>query len=175
MAIPWEMVAGMLMIFAARVCDVTIGTVRLIFLTRGQKYPAALLGFVEVFIFIVAISQVLRGELNALLVFGYCSGFAVGTIVGVTIEERIALGYSLIRVFSQEKGSEIAQALRDADFGVTETFGQGRSGSVAILETAVRRRDVPTVQRIVGKLDGHAFVVMDEARTLFQGYLRKGK
>lgn len=175
MPLPWDAVLGMLFIFAMRVCDVTIGTVRLIFLTRGRKYEAAALGFVEVFIFIVAIGQVLRGPVSWWNILGYCAGFATGTIVGISIEERIALGFSLVRVFSSDKGGEIAQALREADFGVTETFGHGRSGAVSIIETAVHRRDVPRVQRIVAGVDDRAFVVMDEARSIFQGYLRKGK
>lgn len=173
--IPENVILGALFIFFMRVCDVTIGTVRLILLTRGQKYYAALLGFFEVMIFVVAISQVIRNANNIWNILGYCAGFAVGNIVGVTIEERIALGFSCLRIFTQEKGEEMAEALRKADFGVTETFGQGRAGLVHILETAVHRKDTAKVYKIVSEIDPKAFVVMDECRSIFQGYLRKGK
>jgi uncharacterized protein YebE (UPF0316 family) len=175
MPIPWDVVLGAVFIFCMRVCDVTIGTIRLILLTRGQKYYAAALGFFEVMIFVVAISQVIRSENNVWNILGYCAGFAVGNIVGVTLEERIALGHSCLRIFTQDKGDEMADALRQADFGVTETFGQGRSGTVRILETAVRRKDTMRVYKVVSEIDPKAFVVMDECRSIFQGYLRKGK
>jgi len=175
MVIPWDLILGALFIFGMRVCDVSIGTVRLIFLTRGQKYYAAFLGFFEVLIFLLAISQVIRNSNNWWNILGYCAGFATGNIVGVTIEERIAMGYSLVRVFTHDKGSEVAQALRESDFGATETVGQGRDGIVSIVETAVHRKDVPRVQQIIAQVDDKAFVVTDEARSIFQGYLRKGK
>lgn len=175
MVVPWEMILGGLFIFVMRICDVTLGTIRLILLTRGQKYHAAALGFFEVLIFLVAISAVIRSADNVWNVLGYCAGFAVGNIVGVTIEERIALGYSMIRIFTSNKGAEIAQALRSNDFGATETFGQGRDGVVSIVVTAVRRRDVGQVQRTVGQVDDNAFIVIDEARNIFQGYLGKSK
>jgi len=175
MVVPWELILGGLFIFVMRICDVTLGTIRLILLTRGQKYYAAALGFFEVLIFLVAISAVLRSSDSVWNVLGYCAGFAVGNIVGVTIEERIALGYSLIRIFTCDKGAEIAQVLRANDFGATETFGQGRDGLVSIVVTAVRRRDVPQVQQAVSQIDDKAFIVIDEARSIFQGYLRKTK
>lgn len=176
MVLPLDLVLGGLFIFGCRICDVSIGTVRLILLTRGQKYYAAVLGFFEVFIFIVAISQVIRNANNWWNVLGYCAGFAAGNIVGVTIEERIAFGFSLVRIFSPDKGAHIAAALRDNDYGATETFGQGKDGPISIVETAVRRRDVARVQQIVAQIDDKAFVVIDEARSIFQGYLRrKGK
>lgn len=175
MIISESVVLGAVFICLMRVCDVTIGTIRLILLTRGQKYYAALLGFFEVMIFVVAISQVIRNENNVWNILGYCTGFAIGNIVGVTLEEHIALGFSCLRIFTQEKGEEMAEALRKADFGVTQTFGQGRSGIVHIVETAVRRKDTMKVYKVVSEVDPKAFVVMDECRSIFQGYLRKGK
>jgi len=173
--IPEDVVLGSIVIFFMRVCDVTIGTVRLILLTRGQKYHAAFLGFFEVMIFVVAISQVIRSANNIWNILGYCAGFATGNIVGVTLEERIGLGFACLRIFTQDKGEEMAQVLRKADFGVTETLGQGLSGIVHILETIVHRKDAQKVYKIVSEVDPKAFVVMDECRSIFQGYLRKGK
>ena len=175
MAIPWDVILGGALIFVMRVCDVSIGTIRLILLTRGRKYHAAMLGFFEVLIFLIAISEVVRNANNVANILGYCAGFAVGNIVGVTLEERIALGFSLVRVFTHQKGEEIADALRTADFGATETFGQGRDGVVSIIETAVHRRDLPKVQKLIAQIDNKAFVVVDEARGIFRGHLRKGK
>ena len=157
-----------------RICDVSLGTVRLIFLTRGQKYYAAALGFVEVTIFLIAISEVIRGVGNNwLYIFAYAGGFATGNIIGVMLEERIAMGYSLVRVFTHKRGFEVAEALRNADFGATEISGQGRDGTVYIVETFVRRRDLAAVRKLVCDVDPKAFLVVDEARSLFQGYVNR--
>lgn len=174
MAIPWDLILGAVFIFAMRICDVSLGTMRLIFLTRGQKYHAAALGFVEVTIFLIAISEVIRGVgTNWLYIFAYSAGFAAGNIIGVMLEERIAMGYSLVRIFTHKHGFEMAEALRNADFGATEIFGQGRDGTVYIVETVVRRKDLPFVQKLARDMDAKAFLVIDEARSLFQGYLSR--
>jgi len=175
MSLPWGALLGALLIFVMRLCDVSIGTVRLILLTRGQKYYAALLGFFEVMIFILAISQVLQNDLSMWNVFAYCAGFAAGNIVGVALEERIALGFSCVRVFTQAKATELSAALREADFGVTQLLGRGRDGKVYVLETAVRRGDVPNVCRIAAEQDGQAFVMVESCVSVFQGHMRQGK
>jgi len=175
MALPWDTLLGALLIFVMRLCDVSIGTVRLILLTRGKKYYAALLGFFEVMIFILAIGQVIQNDLSMWNVLAYCAGFAAGNIVGATLEERIALGFSCVRVFTRDRGTELSAALRQADFGVTQMLGRGREGRVYVVETAVRRRDVPYVHRIATQMDGNAFVMVDQCRSVFQGHMRKGK
>ena len=173
MTLPWGALLGALLIFVMRLCDVSIGTIRLILLTRGKKYYAALLGFFEVLIFILAISQVLQNDLSMWNVLAYCAGFAAGNIVGAALEERIALGFSCVRVFTHDKGTELCAALRQADFGVTQMLGRGRDGRVYIVETAVRRRDVPYVHRIATQLDGSAFVTVDQCGSVFQGHVRR--
>ena len=173
MTLPWSVILGGLLIFVMRLCDVSIGTVRVILLTRGKKYYAAALGFFEVMIFILAISRVIQNDLSMWNVFAYCAGFAAGNIVGATLEERIALGFSCVRVFSRDRGTELSAALRQADFGVTEMLGRGREGRVYVVETAVRRRDVPYVHRIATRMDKDAFVTVDQCGSVFQGHVRR--
>jgi uncharacterized protein YebE (UPF0316 family) len=171
--IPWDLVLGGLAICGMRMCDVTMDTIRLILLTRGRKYVAASIGFFQIMIYIVAIGAVLRGPMSWYNIIGYCTGFALGNIIGVTVEERIAMGYSLLRaVVSIDKGPLVAGALRASDFGCTETIGQGKDGGVCIVESVLHRRDVPRAKRVVAGVDDKAFVVVDEARSIFQGYLR---
>jgi len=173
MGIPWDLVLSGLLICGLRICDVTMDTIRLIMLTRGRKYFAAIIGFGQSMIFIVAIASVLRGPLNLYNVIGYCSGFALGNIIGVALEERIAMGYVRMRAYTAaDKGPLIAGALRANDFGCTETAGQGRDGSVCVVECVLARRDVAQAQRVIAGVDDKAFVVVDEARSIFQGYLR---
>ena len=171
----WGALVGALIIFIMRLCDVSIGTVRVILLTRGKKYYAALLGFFEVMTFLLAISQVIKNDLSTWNVLAYCAGFAAGNVVGATLEERIALGFSSVKVFTRNKGTELSAALRQADFGATQMFARGQEGRVQVVETAVRRREVPYVQRIAIQMDTEAFVVVDQCESVFHGHMRHRK
>ena len=169
-----EAILGGLLIFCLRLCDVTLGTLRIVMTVRGRKLFAALFGFIEVTIFVVAISRVVRNMGNPWLVLGYSSGFAAGTLVGMTIEERLALGWTVVRIISTDLSKRVAEALRQASFGVTEMSGQGMRGTVQIFEVVVRRTDLPKVLQTVDQVDSKAFVTVEETRRVYRGWrLRK--
>ena len=179
MAVDWGFMYAWVLIplgiFFARILDVSLGTLRIIFVSKGIIKLAPIIGFFEVLIFVLAISQVLQNDLSVWNVVAYCAGFAAGNIAGAALEEQIALGFSSVRVITRHSGTELSAALRRADFGVTQMFGLGREGIVDVVETAVRRRDVPCVHRIATQLDENAFVMVDQNRSVFQGHLRQGK
>ena len=162
---------GPLIIFLLRVCDVSMATLRLISAVRGQKLMATALGFVEILIWIVAVATVVRNLGSPLLVIGYAAGFAAGTYVGMTIEEKLAFGFAEVRIVSRQTGVEIAEALRDLGFGVTEMLGQGREGRVEILTTVVPRRMLRHLLDEVNHWDDEAFVVVEEPRSIQRGWL----
>ena len=169
-----EAILGGLLIFCLRLCDVTLGTLRIVMTVRGRKLFAALFGFIEVTIFVVAISRVVRNMGNPWLVLGYSSGFAAGTLVGMTIEERLALGWTVVRIISTDLSKRVAEALRQVGFGVTEMSGQGMRGTVQIFEVVVRRADLPKVLQTVDQVDSKAFVTVEETRRVYRGWrLRK--
>jgi uncharacterized protein YebE (UPF0316 family) len=168
-------IAGGLIIFCLRLTAASMTAMRTILTIRGQKVPVALLGFVEVSIWVIAISQVLSSLDNVWSIVGYSSGFAAGTIVGMTIEERLALGYVGIHIISMSKGSKIAQALREVGCGVTMTIGHGQSGPVTVLNTIIRRKNAPGALEVVASVDSDAFVTVEEARYIRRGYIRPGK
>lgn len=169
-----EAILGGLLIFCLRLCDVTLGTLRIVMTVRGRKLFAALFGFIEVTIFVVAISRVVRNMGNPWLVLGYSSGFAAGTLVGMTIEERLALGWTVVRIISTDLSKRVAEALRQVGFGVTEMSGQGMRGTVQIFEVVVRRTDLPKVLQTVDQVDSKAFVTVEETRRVYRGWrLRK--
>jgi uncharacterized protein YebE (UPF0316 family) len=145
---------GGLLIFVLRLTDVTLGTLRILMTVRGRKPYAALIGFIEVTIFIVAISQVVRNVDNIWNVLGYSAGFAAGTLVGMTIEERLALGWTVVRIISSDAGTRLAAALREAGFGVTEMSGRGMRNTLQIVES----------------LDPKAFVTVEETRRVYRGW-----
>lgn len=165
-----EAILGGLLIFVLRLTDVTLGTMRILMTVRGRKLLAALIGFVEVTIFIVAISRVVRNVNNIWLVLGYSAGFAAGTLVGMTIEEHLALGWTVVRVISSDLGKGVADALRTAGFGVTEMAGHGMKGDVSVFEVVVRRADLPTVLQTIDQVDGKAFVTVEETRRVYRGW-----
>lgn len=162
---------GPLFIFLLRIGDVSIATLRLLSAVRGRKVVAAGLGFFEILIWILAIGTVVRHFSSPLLVIGYAAGFAAGTYVGITIEEKLALGLAEVRVISRGTGVEIAEALRSLGFAVTEILGQGREGRVEILYTIVKRRSLKRLSEEVERWDPDAFVVVEEPRSIQRGWL----
>ena len=165
----WTPFIGGLVVFLLRVGSVALGTMRQIIVVRGHRYLGAVFGFFEVLIFLMAISKVVQ-EGNWSDIIGYCLGFSIGTIVGAIIEEQVALGYSLVHVITREKAGEIATALRDRGFGVTEMVGEGRDGLVFILEVVARRKDVRALRRCVESIYDRAFITIEEAYSVQRGY-----
>jgi uncharacterized protein YebE (UPF0316 family) len=165
-----EAILGGLLIFVLRLSDVTLGTMRILMTVRGRKLLAAAIGFVEVTIFIVAISRVVRNVDNIWLVVGYSAGFATGTFVGMTLEEHLALGWTVVRVISSDLSKHVADVLRTAGFGVTEMAGHGLKGDVGIFEVVVRRSDLPKVVQLIDQADVKAFVTVEETRRVYRGW-----
>ncbi len=168
-----EAIIGGMLIFFARVVNVSMGTVRSLMAMRGQAKLATVISFFESLIFILAISQVLQNVDNIWNILGYSSGFAVGTWTGLKIEERLALGYAEVQVITQSAGNELANALRDAGYGVTEVVGQGLRGQVRVLTVVANRRDVPAITELASRIDEKAFVTVDSASRVHRGYIQR--
>ncbi len=164
-----------LLIFCLRVIDVSMGTVRMIMIMRGMRKWAALIGFFEVSIWVVAISRVI-GHIDTLWsVIGYGGGFATGTLLGMWIEGKLALGNVDVRVISMTKGREIAQQVRQAGYGATQLQAEGQSGPVYIVSVVAPRKKVPDIMRLVNKVDATAFVTVEEARYVMRGHRQLAK
>jgi uncharacterized protein YebE (UPF0316 family) len=163
-----------LVIFLLRVFNNAIGTVRVVLITRDMRFGAAVLGFIEALTFAVVISSVVKDLGNFLNLTAYCLGFSVGGYVGMAIEARFVTSYMIANVISKESGHEIALALREKGYGVTEINGSGRDGDVQMLQSIIARRDVPDVVKIVRSTCGDAFVSLSEVRSLERGWLRRG-
>jgi uncharacterized protein YebE (UPF0316 family) len=166
-----ETFIGAGLIFVARLVNVTLSTLRTLLGMRGQKYLATGLSFFEALIFILVISQVLQDVNNVWNVLAYSSGFAAGTLVGLWIEGKIALGYATVRVVSRNGGETVASALRRAGHGVTEEAGEGQAGQVQVLTTVVKRRKIPTIMALVDRADETAFVTVEETSRVYQGHI----
>ncbi|HID86004.1 MAG TPA: DUF2179 domain-containing protein [Anaerolineae bacterium] len=167
-----DIVLGAILIFLARLINVAMATVRTLLSIRGQKTLTAVLGFFEALIFVLTISQVLQNLGNVWNLLGYCSGFAAGSLVGIEIEGRLALGYVIVRVVSRHNGDEVTRALRQAGYGVTESIGRGMAGKVRIIDTVVKRKDVPEVTDLINRADARAFITVEDASRVQRGYIQ---
>jgi uncharacterized protein YebE (UPF0316 family) len=161
-----------LFVFLMRVIDMSLDTLRLLFVMRGRKYLAGGIGVIQATVFILAVSTVLRGPLDPFTVAGYALGFGTGIVIGIVAEQRLALGHAMLRVYSPTAGEVIAEAMRAASFAVTEFIAHGRDGEITVINSAIARRDIARAQTIVKQIDPGAFITVDEIQPLQRGYFR---
>ncbi len=159
-------------IFSLRVADMSLDTLRLLFVVRGKKGIAWGLGFFQSVIFVIAITSVLENLDNPLNIIGYAAGFATGNVVGMLIEERLPIGHVKLSIVSTSRGAALSQSLRAAGFAVTEIPARGKDGMVSMLSVSVRRKDVTKVETIVREQDAEAFVIAEDVRPLRHGFWR---
>jgi uncharacterized protein YebE (UPF0316 family) len=158
------------LIFALRLGDMSLDTLRVLFVMRGRKAIAWVLGFFQALIFVLAISSVLQNLGNPLNVIGYAAGFATGNVVGMIIEERLAVGHIHLRIVSPRRGSAIAESLRLGGYAVTEVPGRGKDGMVTVLNCSVLRRNVDRVRKLTNGVDPDAFITAEDVRPVRRGF-----
>jgi len=157
------------LIFISRIFDVSLGTMRIIFVSRGGKLIASILGFFEVLIWLIAIGQIMQNLDNVMSYLAYAGGFAAGTFVGIVIEEKLAIGILVIRVILAGDESRLKQRLAGSGFGVTVVDAKGVNGQVKVVYTIVRRKDIDNVTAIINECNPKAFYSIEEARTAREG------
>jgi uncharacterized protein YebE (UPF0316 family) len=161
-----------LFVFTMRVIDMSLDTLRLLFVMRGRKFLAGGIGVVQATVFILAVSAVLSGPLDPFTVAGYALGFGAGVVIGMLAEQRLALGHAMLRVYAPASGEAIAAGLRAAGFAVTEFSAHGRDGAITVINSAIARRDIAKAQDTVRQIEPGAFITVDEIQPLQRGYFR---
>jgi uncharacterized protein YebE (UPF0316 family) len=150
-------------IFASRIVDVTMGTLRTISIVQGRSWMAFWLGFVEIGIWLSVISTVIyKIKEEPLLGIFYAFGFATGNMVGIRLEKRLAFGHIIIRVISRTQGRQMTEKIRRAGYAVTTFSGQGMSGPVVELYIVCRRKRVKEILGLVHKIEPDAFYVLEQ-------------
>ncbi|MFC1780983.1 DUF2179 domain-containing protein [Planctomycetota bacterium] len=157
------------LIFVARVADVSLGTIRVIFISKGLKYFASAIGFFEILIWLLAIGQIMKNLSNPVCYIAYAGGFAMGNFIGIWIAEKLSLGVVLIRVITRKDASELLDHLKISDYGVTCVDGHGSAGQVKIVFTIVPRREVASVVDLIKQFNPKAFYSIEEV-----GFVEKG-
>lgn len=160
-----------ILIFLGGLLYISLDTLRILFVNRGLRMLATLLGFLEVIVFLLAVSQVLSGPLSLLRMLAYAGGFAAGTLIGMLIESRMAMGHLLARVITQVDAEELALALRNRKFGITTIAAQGLDGDVRILFAVISRKAMEDFIATVQEFNPNAFVTFEDVRSVRAGYV----
>lgn len=156
-----------LAVFGARILDVSLGTMRTITIVQGRLKTSFILAFFEVAIWLAIISVVLAKVQKAPVVgIFYALGYATGTVVGIAIEKKMALGQIVIRTMVAARGEETARALRDAGFGVTTFFGYGMNGVVTEILVAGLRKEAKQILSIIKKFEPNPFYILEQTGSI---------
>ena len=157
------------LIFLARICDQSIGTMRIIFVSKGKRNIAPILGFFEVLIWIIAISKIMQNLDNYINYIAYAGGFATGNLVGMIIEEKLAMGIQMIRVFANDRGIELVSSLNKMGYGATVVEAQGSRGKVHLIFTIVHRNKLKEVIFAINNFNPKAFYTVEDVRAANEG------
>lgn len=158
-----------LLIFLARILDVSLGTLRIIFVTRGRKFLAPMLGFFEIMIWLLAIGQIMQNFTNITYYVAYAGGFAMGNFMGIYIENKLALGTLALRIITVMDATELIEYLKSRNFGITSVDAQGATGNVKLIFTIIRRKDLQEVVEIIQRFNPKAFYSIEEIRSISEG------
>ena|SRR5688572_10282587 len=164
-----------LMIFLARTCDVTLATLRNIFIARNIKKIVPFLGFFEVMIWLVAVSQTINNLHNIACYVAFAGGYSMGIFVGITIEEKLALGKQVVRIITNQDPTNLVKALYDNNMGVTILDGNGAKGPVKVIFTTLKRKDVQFVDDLIKKYTPNAFYTIEDIRNSNMGVFPEKK
>jgi uncharacterized protein YebE (UPF0316 family) len=152
------------LIFLARVCDVSINTVRIIFVMHGKKLLAPILGFFEAFIWLLAIRQIITNIDAFYSYFAYAGGFATGTFLGMVIEEKLALGRVVVRVITQNPAEQLTAFLKEKGYRYSNLDAESNDGKVNVLFTVVKRDELPTYINIIKKYNPQAYYTVESVK-----------
>ena len=161
-----------LLIFLARILDVSIGTLRVIFVAKGYRVYAPILGFFEVIIWLLAIRQIMNHIDNPVCYLAYGLGFGVGNYIGIRLDERLSLGTVLVRIVPKFDTTDLIAHLRRSGFGASLIDIEGMSGKLKMIFTVTKRKDLQELMQIIQSHNPHAFVTVEDVKTAKEGYFR---
>ncbi len=161
-----------ILIFVSRLCDVTLGTLRHIFISKGLKNIVPIFGFVEVLIWLVAISSIMKNLNNIVCYFAFALGFSAGTYVGMLIEEKLALGMQIIRLITNIDASDLIINLQKTNIGATIMDAKGTKGDVKVIFIVVERKNAYSVIHLINEHNPKAFYSIEDVRIANQGVFK---
>jgi uncharacterized protein YebE (UPF0316 family) len=160
------------LIFLARIVDVSIGTLRIIFVSKGKKYLAPLLGFFEVLVWIIAIGEIMQNLNNISCYIGYALGFAAGNYIGMLIEEKLALGVVGIRIVTKRNADNLIQALIEGGYGITHLDAHGAKEDVSVIYSSIMRQDLNQMVDLIKHHNPKAFYTVEDIKFVKEGFFK---
>jgi len=151
-----------LLIFYARILDVSVGTIRIIFVSKGFRLLAPLLGFIEVFIWIIAINRLMGDASNFIFYIAYAGGFATGNLVGMLIEKKLSIGKVIIRLISQKDPKNLIEDFKKLEYPVTVFNGEGNRGEVKLVFLIIQKKNLKKVINMIDKFNPKAFYSIED-------------
>jgi len=155
-------------IFFARILDVSIGTIRIMFVSKGFRGKATVLGFIEVLIWIVIVAQIFQNLDNWMNYVAFAGGFAAGNYIGMYIEEKMKMGVQIFRIIVGEESGELLESLKESNFRVTSVSGEGKYGPVKIIFTVAKRKRWQELAEIVSTHAPNAFYAVEDVKHVSQ-------
>ena len=153
-----------LFIFFARILDVSIGTLRIMFVSKGYRWKATILGFVEVLIWIIIVAQIFQNLDNWLNYVAYAGGFASGNFIGMYIEEKMKMGVQIFRVIVGEGSEQFIEKLKEAEFRITIVDGEGKHGDVKVVFMVAKRKRWQELADILNEYAPNAFYSIEDVK-----------
>ncbi|MBT7705880.1 DUF2179 domain-containing protein [archaeon] len=154
-----------LLIFFARIVDVSLGTIRVIFVSKGFRLLAPLLGFFEILIWIIAVKEVMSSYSGPLVYIAYAAGFAMGNYVGICLEDKMSIGRVMVRIITQEHAGELIDNLKNKKYPLTITDARGRSGDVKIIFSVIKKKKLKKMIYLINKTNPRAFYSVEDIRS----------
>jgi uncharacterized protein YebE (UPF0316 family) len=158
-----------LLIFFARVVDVSFGTLRIVYIAKGRRYIAPMLGFVEVLIWLLAIGQIIKNLNNVACYIAYAGGFATGNFVGIWIENKLALGTQVLRIITSRDALDLITNLKNKGYGITLLDAEGSQGPVKMIFTIIKRKNLTEVIELIRTYNPKAFYSVEDVRMAREG------
>ena len=153
-----------LLIFVARICDVSINTIRIIYMLGGRRVTATLLGFFEAFIWLLVIREIFKHLDNWLCYVAYPAGFATGIFVGMIIEEKIAYGKVIVRIITRKDVNQLIQYLNTQRFRFTKVEAEGPDGKENLVFTVLDRESLDDLLNKLKELIPTAFFTIEKVK-----------
>lgn len=159
-----------LIILAINIIYVSFFTIRMILTLKSYRYAAAGLSMVEVVIYVIGLGLVLENFNEIQNLVAYAVGYGVGVIVGMKIEEMLALGYITVHVTTTNIEIDIPQLLREKGYGVTSWIASGREGKRLVMQILTPKKSERALYESINELEPRAFIISYEPRTFHGGF-----
>lgn len=153
-----------LVIYFARMTDVTLGTLRIVMISKGKRKIVPFIGFFEVLLWLIAIGQIMQNLANVMCYIAWAGGYATGTFLGLFLEEKLALGTQVIRLISNKEYDGLLAELKNKKHGYTMVDGQGAMGAVKVIFITVERKNLKQIIELINQFMPGSFYSIEDIR-----------